>query len=485
MPASTRSATPFFESPPRVGGRRFLLVSYHFPPDSNVGALRWEMLLRHAAKRGWSADVLMMETPDSQPFETSRLSLLPPGTRLFGVALPTQTLITLLRLSYGLVPRARRNSAMAELAKKPAPASEGWRPTDIASLDRIKRNLLAWAYYRQWRGWAARAARFGVALSRATEYECVISSGPPHMAHEAARRIAQSASLTLITDFRDPWTSNDGPPPSADGKVWRMLSNRYERRSLEASTLIVANTASAARFTKSKYPELSDRVITIMNGADAHPGVPVNPESRFAIAYTGSLYGGRYPQSLFRAVHRVIDRHRLTTADLVVHFVGVDEPQRVPLTEMASAEGIAPFFVCETWRPRNEALALLDRASILVILPQVHIHSVPAKLFEYVQRPVRVLVLSEPETAVAELLRNTDADVVMPDDVDAIAGVIERRFEEWRKGVKPVPLNADGRFSRERQADRLFDEIDRLLQPGGVPHRAGPGTSATFRGDPA
>lgn len=464
MPAPSRIVSPFFESPPRVGGRRLLLVSYHFPPDSNVGALRWEMMLRHAAKQGWSADVLMVDIADAEVIDKSRLDNLPPGTRLFGVHLPPQPLLTLLRLRQRFVPRARRNAATAnELSKQQKPPeARGVLPVLRGGLDRLKRNLLAKSHYRQWRRWAAQAARYGIALSKATEYECVISSGPPHMAHEAARQISQSASIKLITDFRDPWTSDDVAPPSVNSVTWQTLSERYELRALRASTLIVANTASSARFMTAKYPSLSRRIITVMNGADPQPGSPANPASRFTIAYAGSLYGGRYPQPLFRAVRRVVERYGLTSDDLVVHFIGVDAPQREPLMQMASREGIEPFFICETWRPRSEAMALLDRASVLVLLPQIHVHSVPAKLFEYMQRNVWVLVLSEAGTAVAELLQGTTADVVGPDDVDAIAEIIARRFDESRRGVRPVPLNADGRFSREHQTDLLFREIERV-----------------------
>ena len=467
MPAPTPIVSPFFESPPRVGGRRLLLVSYHFPPDPNVGSLRWEMMLRHAAEDGWCADVLMMETGDGPQFEQSRLSSLPPGTRLFGVRLPGQPLVTLLRLRQRFVPRARRSAATAsELTKEQQrPEVRGWTRVLRAVLDRPKRDLLARSYYRQWRRWAGRAASYGIALSKANEYECVISSGPPHMAHDAARQIAQSTSLKLITDFRDPWTSEDVALPGLNGEAWKTLSDRYERLALEASSLIVTNTASSARFVKAKYPHLASNVITIMNGADPRPESPANPSPRFTIAYAGSLYGGRYPQPLFRAVRLVAERRGLTSADLAVHFIGVDESQREPLMQMASREGIEPFFTCETWRPRSEAMALLDRSSILVLLPQVHVHSVPAKLFEYMQRPVWVLVLSEAETAVAELLRDTAADVVLPDDVEAIADVIGRRFDESRNGRKPQPLNADGTFSRERQTELLFREIERVTGP--------------------
>src|SRR5687768_9467405 len=105
------AVTPFFETPPPAGGRRLLLVSFHFPPDTNVGALRWAMLLQHAAKKGWSADVLLADIEGAQAIDTSRLNNLPPGTRLFGVHLPEQPLVVLLRLRQRFVRSSRRKAA--------------------------------------------------------------------------------------------------------------------------------------------------------------------------------------------------------------------------------------------------------------------------------------------------------------------------------------------------------------------------------------
>jgi glycosyltransferase involved in cell wall biosynthesis len=472
------TVAPFFETPPAGGARRLLLVSFHFPPDTNVGALRWEKMLQLAAKQGWSADVLLTDIAgisDSQAIDRSRLNNLPPGTRLFGVPLPRQLLVALLRFRQRFVRPSRRQAAIAtELSGESDPSSnDRWHPT----VQRVKRDLLARSHYRQWRRWAGRAARYGIALAQTTKYECVISSGPPHMAHEAARRIAAETGIPLITDFRDPWTSDDVTPSDLDGEAWRALSNRYERMALEASALIVSNTPSAARFTKAKYPDLAGKVITTMNGADADPQSATGPSTRFTITYAGSLYGGRYPQPLLRAVRRLVERRELKSEDLVVHFIGVEDSQREPLLQMAAQEGLESFFICETRRPRYEAMALLDRSSVLVLLPQVHIHSIPAKLFEYVQRPVWVLVLSEPGTAVAELLEGTAAEVVPPTDVDAIAEGLGRHFDEFRAGRKPIPLNADGRFSRERQAEVFFSELERVIQRPTRDDRAMPETS--------
>jgi len=50
--------------------------------------------------------------------------------------------------------------------------------------------------------------------------------------------------------------------------------------------------------------------------------------------------------------------------------------------------------------------------------------AIPSKVFEYMRYEAWLLALAEPRSATAQLLRDTPADVVRPDDVDALAGVL-------------------------------------------------------------
>ena len=65
------------------------------------------------------------------------------------------------------------------------------------------------------------------------------------------------------------------------------------------------------------------------------------------------------------------------------------------------------------------------------------------------------------------LLRGTEADVVAPGDVAGMATVLRRRIEQYRRGERPPCLAADGRFSRGRQAQILFEAIARCVDGGG------------------
>src|SRR5262249_5100160 len=52
------SSEPVVVTSEANGADRLLLVSYHFPPDRAVGALRWRKFARYAAERGWALDVI-------------------------------------------------------------------------------------------------------------------------------------------------------------------------------------------------------------------------------------------------------------------------------------------------------------------------------------------------------------------------------------------------------------------------------------------
>jgi hypothetical protein len=43
---------------PAADRRRILLFSYHFPPGTSAGALRWQKMSRIGSELGWDCDVL-------------------------------------------------------------------------------------------------------------------------------------------------------------------------------------------------------------------------------------------------------------------------------------------------------------------------------------------------------------------------------------------------------------------------------------------
>src|SRR5436305_4762536 len=103
------------------------------------------------------------------------------------------------------------------------------------------------------------------------------------------------------------------------------------------------------------------------------------------------------------------------------------------------------------------------RAAMLVSLPQDSDMAIPAKIFEYMLFEAWLLALATPESAVGRLLEGSAADVVRPDDLDALARVIRERVVQYRSGIRPPRLAGDERHSRRAQANRLLDAIAHVV----------------------
>ncbi len=482
----TRSAgpTPFFAAPARepaaAGRARLLLISYVFPPDQTIGALRWRRMLPLLAEHGWDADVITCHPAGSAGGSCPGLRELPPGTRVFGV--PPWDPVT--RGVERTLDRARRAIFRRDQPTSPALTttdamhfSDG-RPHRPATIDVTEvrwratsprgwvRAYFAWAEYASSIGWARAASDLGVRLCRDTQYHVVATSAPPHMTHDAGRRIANRTGLPFVMDMRDPWSLSERLFEFVASPLWLRLARHYEARAVDQASLVVTTTEPLRSAMAAEYAAAADRLITVANGVDTEPlpPSPANPmpDGRFTIRYAGTIYGERHPEALFRAVAKVVRTLSLSPSEFAVEFIGVDPVVRSALLARAAAAGVADFVTIGDRRPRAEALSFLAEATMLVTFPTPNeILAVPAKLFECVRFPAWLLVLAPPEAAAAALLAGTAAAVASPSDLDAIAHAITERVIDARRGVsRPAPLEGLARLTRRSQAAILVRALN-------------------------
>ncbi|HET7457252.1 MAG TPA: glycosyltransferase [Gemmatimonadaceae bacterium] len=477
---------PFHVVPP-VGApsaRRLLLISQHFPPSHSVGALRWQMLAGYAAERGWGLDVVTLE-PEAhvEGVDLARLADLPPDVRIYAVPERQPAVARLVTAAWhavgrrvvrrGPVAEAPSGAAAPRAATPPrqkasSMAGRSFSRAEIVARPWTKRDAirayLAWLEYARTGGWAKAAAGLAERVVRPGVHRAVVSSGPPHMAHEAARAVAERTGLPLVLDFRDPWSLAERLPESISSRLWYRLAERYERAALERAALIVANTEAASRALRARYPSVASRIVTVMNGADEQP-MPKRStaDGPFVVAYAGTIYLDRDPLPLFRAAARVVRELALTPAQFAVRFLG--DAEGFDVIGAAKEAGIGGFVTLAPPRPRAEALRFLADATLLVSLPQDSAMAVPAKIFEYVQFDAWVLALADRDSATELVLRDSGADVVAARDEDGIAAVLRARYQEFARGVRPAAINRTGRFSRRAQADVLLAALDRIAPP--------------------
>jgi hypothetical protein len=199
-----------------------------------------------------------------------------------------------------------------------------------------------------------------------------------------------------------------------------------------------------------------------MNGSDDDPLPRASEGQRFRIAYAGTIYRAGHPQALLRAAAQVVRELDLSPGDFGIEFMGGEAPGSRSLKQMATAEGIADFVSWFPPRGHHDALAFLAGATMLVTFPGWDETTVPAKIFECIRFDAWLLALADRGSETERLLEQTRADVVAPHEVQTIARVIRRRWQEYRRGERPTRPVDDDRFSRRRQAAILLDAIERV-----------------------
>ena len=440
-----------------------LLVFFYFAPSAEVGALRWISLAKFGAERGWAVDVVTLHPKFMGTLDSTRLASLPPGMRLFGFSGKEPVWFR------GLVGAWRRLNGTS--STNGGSGLDGHLDGTDLGRGLTAANAPTWrrAFRSRMHFWlgdalAHRATELGTALARKTRYDLVLSSGPPHAAHSAAREIAASAGIPFVMDMRDPWSDDSAMPEELRSGAWQRIARAHEDRCVSSAAAVVVTSEAHEELQVRKYPFLRDRVRTVMNGADVDPIPKSRLGNRFVVAFAGMIYLGRDPRVLFRAAARVARETGATPEQFAVEFMGDDACNGVPLTTIAQEAGLVSHFTSHGFRPRREALELLSRAAVLVSLPLRTSMTLPAKLFEYTRFDAWLLALAEPGSATASLLRGTGADVVSPDDEERIVEVLRTRYEEFRAGRRPVALNHSGRFDRATQSGRMYALLEDIAE---------------------
>lgn len=472
--SGARSDAPFWEKAgtPAQDAHRLLVISYHFPPDTTIGARRWEKLASAVTERGWGLDVITCAPKSSVG---SKLDSLPAGVRVYGVADPemiSERIEHVLWRVYRTVWPKKRLEASASAVGAGPGLDVRERPkaldrSEIRATARTPRQLLRtyWAWLELTHGlrWAHAASALAQRIIVKGVHDAVITSAPPHMSHEAGRLISLATGLPFVMDMRDPWSLQPWLRESVASPLWYQRAGECERACVGQAKLIVANTEPARSALADAYPETRDRIITVMNGSDDDPLPPHRHAERFTIGYAGTIYLDRDPLLLFRAAAQVIKAQSLTPAQFGVDILGrFDGEEHLPLFGMATREGIADYVTVEPPRPQQAALEFLAGASMLVIFPGSNTLAIPAKVFEYIRFDSWLLTIAEPQSGIAQLLRGSAADVVAP-EVGAIAAAITARYRDHIAGVRPTRVARDDRFSRSAQARVLLDAIEKLV----------------------
>ncbi len=412
---------------------RLLLIAAEFPPRGGGGVVRVAKLVKYLAPLGWDVTVVCSDEPVGETEDQAMLH------EVSGLAS-----VVRIRGPLRQVGAAARRTVEARRSGR----GGAWL------WDAARAVARAAALPDRWIGWSIKVGR--LSTSEIGHPDVILSSGPPHSAHLAARAQSRRLRVPFAMDLRDDWAGN---PLFASSAPWRdPIDRRLERLTVrDAGAIVVVSEASRSIYAQ-RYPWAADRLHVIPNGYAPEDLPPATgqgsgrpPDGRVRFLHPGSLrYDRAGGEDLFESFGAAAGRD----ASLVLHLLGSVSPSNAARARQAIPGASLSI---DGFVPHQEALRRMAGADALVVISSVSeagAGTMTGKIFEClaVRRPI--LLLSPPGPA-ADLVRDSHAGVVAdPRDPPSIQDAISEVAAIVRSGqFTGIEDDALGLFDRRRQAE--------------------------------
>jgi hypothetical protein len=398
---------------------RILIVTYHFPPDGEIGAVRPHQLARHLPSFGFEPWVLTVEPRFAESPQAGSVPIGVSEERIRRTVVDATLWDRIVRL------KALKSSS--------TPTTSGGRPP--RTVGPIMAGARWWAARRdRWAGWYRPAVEAGDALIRSVGADVLLSTSPPRVAARVAHELARRHRLPWVMDLRDPYLAESARGTLADGLLRRVLDGQLRSHARQAR-LLVHNTERLRQLTCRLVPGVEDRTLCIPNGLDPEwrpPPPDASPEV-FRVSHYGYIMGRRSPAVFFQGVKIWLETARPDTTRVSIRLVGAgfDDAAR-----QASVLGLERLVELHPPVPRREIAAMMAGDFALLLLANAQPLQVPGKTYEYLASGRRIVALTEHDSATAEVLRGQDFCEVA-ESPSEVAAALGRFFTEFQAGSRP------------------------------------------------
>jgi glycosyltransferase involved in cell wall biosynthesis len=429
---------------------RIIYVNADFPPISGSGVWRALAMSKYMARRGHRITVIAAVRSNWHlQTDPSLVAQIEPGIEVERI---DAVYISDVKRFFS---RIRRRLGFSRLVRRVVDAVE-WRAEYL-----FPDAAVHWGLRAVWR-----ASR----LSRKQRFDCVITSGPPHVAHFVGWYMKARYGTRWVMDYRDLWTEDVYQLPM---KQYHGFLRRLEDRMIASADIISTVSPTLRDLLATRLlPDSPTRCVVIRNGHDIPAGrkpvSTVDRGNRLRVHFNGMIeQPASRSVSFFHALARLrtlgLDDEELPYCT----FTGLPEDMHDLVREL-DLEGVVHDV---GYLSKADSLAQCERADVLLIVVNatqpISAGVVPAKTYEYMALGRHILALLPVPGDASDILKTFEgATVCHVDDVDSIATSLSFLINRWKIDSINRPSEIDEMqrcaqaFSRETQARILLDHID-------------------------
>lgn len=397
-----------------------LIISYHYPPDLAVGAIRAAKFAKYLPEYDITPVILTVKEKyydhldDKKSIQSSHKGDVYRTWRIpnfrdvylyFKSQLKKNTSAEKVHINEGA-----KDASEDVIAQN--------KETIVERFKRYFNSVIVWLPDDK-TGWIIPAVIRGLFLVYSKKIDAIYTTGPPHSVHIIGLLLKVLTGRRWVSDFRDPWIVDDKPL-----FVRSTLSDKLERwlvkSVVDKSDTVISVTPEMTNWFQQHFLGVAkSKFVTIYNGYDSKEYdkyLTLKKHEKITFTYAGSFYLGRDPEHFLKALRLLIDEQRIQEDKIAVQFIGSCRYlYGNSIEDMVQRIGLEKVVTFTDYIPRHEAFREMARSHIMILFAQNQPLQIPGKLYEYIGLRSVVLAICGPG-ATANILSDYERAVVVKED---------------------------------------------------------------------
>ena len=444
---------------------RILLVGYHFPPSVAVGGHRIAGFARHLKEFGWIPHVLTIRERHIEKKDPGTLNGLGdlPIFRTGVIPDVTDAYLKIKVLHHRL--KNRRKVTRRELEEAYA-LSHSSNEGNRVKKNVLKHNLLALLVTLpdKERGWILPAVYRAAKIMRRNQYHCILTTSPPYSVHIIGYILKTFFKVGWVVDFRDPWMTPSGKRLYPTTPLSNAIESEIERRVINKADLVLSNTELLKEKLVSKYRDISEKkFICLPNGFEKNDFKELNDiekYKKFTISYTGTLYLGRSPEPVFRALNELAKKEGYDIEKIQLLLVGncrLINGRRI--SDLVSSYGLESTVEVRDPVSHKQAMEIIQKSHLALLLAPDQPFQIPGKAFEYIGANAKILAIAGKGSTADLITKNNFGEVFNSYDIDGIKRFIKKEIQKPNHDVIKAKNSLSIKFSHKYLSKQLADHL--------------------------
>ena len=412
---------------------KFLLITYYFGDDSDVGAQRWNKNLKYIQDLTWEPVVFTFkeEIESKHSFEVICKPQLEPNKlyqSLFKKKVPSDILtnkksslwtkfLVFIRANF-FIPDSR---VLYTLASKRS----------------LRKRL------------------------KEKDIDLIVSTGPPHSMHLIAKQMCSEFNIPWIADFRDPWTGIEYFKQLPLLPFAKRMHQNLERKILKSCNSLITVSDSWAKHLQ----ELGAKNTSVIhNGFDAEDfSIECSNPKRMSIAHFGTYPKSRNHAQLWEVFNDLCqDENFKNTLDL--HFYGFTyddfQAELAPYDFNSQVKQFTPI-------PHQEATQKMSEYRFLFLsLSDTELSEgrIPLKFYEYLATGRKIIAIGKKDTDLSKMMKELQCGYYINyGEEDQLKKLLNDEF------LNPEASSAEMNnkrmdFSKKEQAKKYVQLFNRVIK---------------------